>query len=61
MKNCRHYLDAQIDVIRPRVISPRRARASGERFSITKQRGQWFEGPFGIPVTATFHRRISCA
>jgi DNA polymerase len=27
----------------------------GERFSITKQRGQWFEGPLGIPITATFH------
>ena len=27
----------------------------GERFSITKQRGQWFAGPFGIPTTATFH------
>ncbi len=27
----------------------------GERFSITKQRGQWFDGPSGIPVIATFH------
>lgn len=59
MKNCRHYLDAQIDVIRPRVIlalgAPAAKSFMGERFSITKQRGQWFEGPFGIPVTATFH------
>jgi uracil-DNA glycosylase len=59
MKNCRHYLDAQIEVIRPRVIlalgAPAAKSFMGERFSITKQRGQWFEGPFGIPVTATFH------
>jgi DNA polymerase len=27
----------------------------GERFSITKQRGQWFDGPLGIPIIATFH------
>jgi uracil-DNA glycosylase len=27
----------------------------GEKFSITKQRGQWFEGPAGIPTIATFH------
>src|ERR1700744_1492627 len=58
-KNCRQYLDAQIDGIRPRVILALGARAAksfmGERFSITKQRGQWFEGPFGIPITATFH------
>ena len=40
---------------------PRARRAGGEvvsgaeRFSITKQRGQWFEGPNGIPLIATFH------
>jgi uracil-DNA glycosylase family 4 len=59
MKNCRHYLDEQIDVIRPRVIlalgAPAAKTFMGERFSITKQRGQWFAGPFGIPITATFH------
>ena len=27
----------------------------GETFSITKQRGQWFDGPNGIPTIATFH------
>ena len=59
MKNCRHYLDEQIAVIRPRVIlalgAPAAKTFMGERFSITKQRGQWFEGPLGIPITATFH------
>ena len=59
MKNCRHYLDEQIAVIRPRVIlalgAPAAKTFMGERFSITKQRGQWFDGPLGIPTTATFH------
>jgi DNA polymerase len=59
MKNCRHYLDEQIEVIRPRVIlalgAPAAKTFMGERFSITKQRGQWFDGPLGIPITATFH------
>ena len=27
----------------------------GEKFSISKQRGQWFDGPLGIPIIATFH------
>jgi DNA polymerase len=59
MKNCRRYLDEQIEVIRPRVIlalgAPAAKSFMGERFSITKQRGQWYDGPFGVPVIATFH------
>jgi DNA polymerase len=59
MKNCRPYLDAQIEIIRPRVIlalgAPAAKSFMGEKFSITKQRGQWFEGPLGTPVIATFH------
>ncbi len=59
MRNCRPYLDEQIDVIRPRIIlalgAPAAKSFMGERFSITKQRGQWFDGPSGIPVIATFH------
>jgi DNA polymerase len=59
MSNCRPYLDEQIAIIRPRVILALGAPAAksflGERFSITKQRGQWFEGPFGIPLLASFH------
>ena len=53
------YLDEQIEIIRPRVILALGAPAAksfiGEQFSITKQRGQWFEGPLGIPLIATFH------
>jgi DNA polymerase len=59
MKNCRPYLDEQIDIIRPRIIlalgAPAAKSFMGEKFSITKQRGQWYEGPGGIPVIATFH------
>ena len=59
MKNCRHYLDEQIEIVRPRVIlalgAPAAKTFMGERFSITKQRGQWHDGPLGIPITATFH------
>jgi DNA polymerase len=59
MRNCRPYLDEQIEIIRPRVIlalgAPAAKSFMGEKFSITKQRGQWFEGPLGIPVIATFH------
>jgi uracil-DNA glycosylase len=59
MRNCRPYLDEQIGIVRPRVIlalgAPAAKSFMGERFSITKQRGQWFEGPEGIPTIATFH------
>ena len=59
MANCRPYLDEQIDVIAPRVIlclgAPSAKSFLGPKFSITKQRGTWFEGPNGIPLIATFH------
>jgi uracil-DNA glycosylase family 4 len=57
--NCRPYLDEQIAVIRPRVIlclgAPSAKSFLGPAFSITKQRGQWFSGPHGIPLIASFH------
>ena len=59
MRNCRPYLDEQIDIIRPRVILALGAPAAksffGEKFSISKQRGQWMDGPSGIATIATFH------
>jgi uracil-DNA glycosylase family 4 len=59
LRNCRPYLDEQIAIVRPRVIlalgAPAAKSFMGERFSISKQRGQWFEGPGGIPVIASFH------
>jgi DNA polymerase len=59
MANCRPYLDEQIEIIRPRVILALGAPAArsflGTKFSITRQRGQWFTGPLDIPLIATFH------
>jgi len=59
MANCRPYLDEQIEIIRPKAIlclgAPAAKSFLGARFSITKQRGQWFEGPSDIPLIATFH------
>ncbi len=59
MANCRPYLDEQIEIIRPRIIlclgAPSAKSFLGPKFSITKQRGQWFEGPAGIALIATFH------
>ncbi|MBV8354969.1 MAG: uracil-DNA glycosylase, partial [Candidatus Eremiobacteraeota bacterium] len=59
ISNCRPYLDQQIDIVRPRVIlavgGPAAKSFLGERFSITRQRGIWFDGPRGIPLICTFH------
>jgi uracil-DNA glycosylase len=59
MANCRPYLDEQIEIVRPRVILALGAPAAksflGPAFSITKQRGQWYPGPNGIPLIASFH------
>jgi len=59
MKNCRPYLDLQIEIVRPRIIlalgAPAAKSFMGETFSITRQRGQWFVGPNGTPTIATFH------
>jgi uracil-DNA glycosylase family 4 len=59
MANCRPYLDEQIEIVQPRIIlclgAPSAKSFLGPKFSITKQRGQWFEGPSDIPLIATFH------
>ncbi len=59
MANCRPFLDQQIDIVAPRAIlclgAPSAKSFLGPKFSITRQRGTWFEGPAGIPLIATFH------
>lgn len=59
MANCRGYLDEQIEVIRPEVIlclgAPAAKSFLGKDFMISKQRGQWFTGPYDIPLMVTFH------
>ena len=59
MANCREYLDEQIELVRPEIIlclgAPAAKSFLGKNFAISKQRGQWFEGPHGIPLMVTFH------
>ncbi len=59
IENCRPYLDEQIEIISPKVLlalgAPSARSFLGPKFSISKQRGQWYEGPLGIPLIATFH------
>ena len=59
MSNCRSYLDEQLEIVAPRAIlalgAPSAKSFLGPKFSITRQRGQWFEGPGGVPLLATFH------
>ena len=59
MANCREYLDRELDVVRPRIILALGAPAAksflGPGFSITRQRGVWYAGPFGAELMATYH------
>lgn len=59
MANCRPYLDEQIDIISPDVVLALGAPAAksflGPAFAITRGRGQWYEGPAGVPLMVTFH------
>lgn len=59
MENCRAYLDEQIEVIAPDVLLALGAPAAksflGPAFSITRGRGNWYEGPLAIPLMVTFH------
>ncbi len=56
---CREYLDAQIDIIKPRIIllCGKVALSSFVETScgITKMRGKWFDGPYGAKMMPIFH------
>lgn len=56
---CRAYLNAQIDILRPRIIllCGKVALTSflPQATSITRVRGQWFEGPYGAKMMPIFH------
>lgn len=56
---CRPYLIRQVEIIQPQVILCLGAAAGrgiiDANFNITEQRGQWFEGPFGCRLVATYH------
>lgn len=59
VQTCRPYLVRQVEIIQPRVIlclgSPAGKGVIDPAFNITDQHGQWFEGPFGARIIATFH------
>jgi len=59
MANCREYLDRELQIVNPKVILALGAPAAksflGRDFSITRQRGIWYPGPFGTDLIVTFH------
>jgi DNA polymerase len=56
---CRPWLEAEIAVVRPRVLVCLGAVAAqsllGKEFRVTKQRGEWIESELAELVTATIH------
>lgn len=56
---CKEYLDAQLDILRPKIIliCGRVAMNSllGDVGGITKVRGKWFDGPYGAKMMPIFH------
>jgi len=56
---CLHWLESEIAQVKPRVLlalGATAARALMHRsVAVTRERGQWLEGPMGIPVLVTLH------
>jgi DNA polymerase len=56
---CRPWLEAELAVVRPRVLVCLGATAAqsllGRQFRVTKQRGEWVESDLADHVTATIH------
>lgn len=56
---CREFLDTQINIMKPKIIliCGRVALESmfGRKMSITRVRGQWFDGPHGSKMMPIFH------
>ena len=56
---CRAYLDAQIEILKPRIIllCGKVALSSmlNNSTGISRVRGQWFDGPFGSKMMPIFH------
>lgn len=59
MTACKPWLEAEIDVVKPRVIVALGATAAqtllGRQFRVTKQRGELVDSPLAEHVTATIH------
>jgi uracil-DNA glycosylase len=56
---CRPWLEAELNVVRPKVLVCLGATAAqsllGRQFRVTKQRGEWIESDLADHVTATIH------
>jgi uracil-DNA glycosylase len=56
---CRPWLEAELAVVKPRVLVCLGATAAqsllGKQFRVTKQRGEWIESDLAERVTATIH------
>jgi len=59
VNSCRPYLVRQVEIIQPRVIlclgAPAARAVIDGAFKLTEQRGNWYDGPFGSRMMATFH------
>jgi uracil-DNA glycosylase len=59
VRACRPWLEAEIEVVRPRLIVLLGATAAqsvmGPAFRVSRQRGEVLPSPFGIPALATVH------
>jgi uracil-DNA glycosylase family protein len=59
VKACRPWLEAELDVVRPKVVVCLGATAAqallGRTFKVTQQHGQWVEWPYEPLATATVH------
>jgi DNA polymerase len=59
MTACRPWLEAELQVVKPRVLVALGATASqvllGKQFRVTKQRGELVDSPLAEHVTATIH------
>jgi uracil-DNA glycosylase family protein len=56
---CKQWWEAELAGVRPEVLGLLGAVAGqavfGAQFRVTKQRGQWLDGPDGVPTLATIH------
>ncbi len=56
---CREFLDAQLDILRPKIIllcgNVALKSMLNLPYGITKARGNWFEGPYGSKMMPIYH------
>lgn len=56
---CKPWLLAETELVKPEIILCMGATASksliGHGFTLKKEHGKWFEGPFGARITSTYH------